>query len=187
MNSTSELDCILSIHTLQNKDSKYNPDFIRILSDDFPQRKYTPRKKNEDRTVVHYGQRKLFLSEVEFLTNVTNALSNKVNKKIVLIYAGAAPGNHIDLLSSMFPFVKFVLVDPAKFAIEPTDNIAIYREFFTDEMSLELRQEYSDYVRLFVSDIRRAGPGLGLNDDLIETEVLADMRSQGMRNMSSLI
>lgn len=45
-------------------------------------------------------------------------------------------------------------------------------------MSLDLKEEYNDYIRLFISDIRRAGPGVGLDDDLIEKEVLEDMRSQ---------
>ncbi len=179
MNDQSNLDCSLSIHTIQNKSSKYSSNFFRTLNEDFPQKKYMPREKDQDRTVVHFGQRKLFLSEVEFLTNVSNSLPNKTNKKIVLIYAGAAPGNHIDLLSSMFPFIQFVLIDPAKFAIEPKEEkIRINREFFTDELSLDLRHEFNDYIRLFVSDIRRAGPGLGLDDSTIETEVLDDMRSQ---------
>ena len=45
-------------------------------------------------------------------------------------------------------------------------------------MALNLRDEYSDYIRLFVSDIRRAGPGSDLGEDEIEEEVLEDMRSQ---------
>ena len=171
-------DCKLSVHTAQNKDCKYSDNFFRILTDDYPEKNYAPRQKNENRTAVHFGQRKLFLSEVEFLTKVCTTLNANVFKKIVLIYAGAAPGNHIDMLSNMFPFVKFVLVDPAKFAIQPTEKIVIRQEFFTDEMALDLRQEYDDYIRLFVSDIRRAGPGMNLKDDIIEEEVLEDMRSQ---------
>lgn len=178
------MTCDLSAHTAQNKDCVYSHNkFFRILTDDFPEKKYVPRQKNEDRTAVHYGQRKLLLSEVEFITNVCNELISlhpkQLFKKIVLIYAGAAPGNHIPLLSRMFPFVKFHLVDPAKFVVQSCENIIIKQEMFTDEMALDLRQEYSDYIRLFISDIRRAGPGMSdLSEDAIEDEVLDDMRSQ---------
>ena len=109
-------NCKLSIHAAQNKLCYYpEQNFFRILTADFPEKKYIPRKRDEDRTAVHFGQRKLFLSEVEFLTNVCASFeAKKPFKPIVCIYAGAAPGNHIDLLSQMFPFVKFHLVDPAK-------------------------------------------------------------------------
>jgi hypothetical protein len=167
-----------SVHCCQNPNRNYGTEFLRILNDEFPQEKYQPRKKDEDRTTIHYGQRKLHLSEVEFLTNVCNDLPDKTFKKIVLIYAGAAPGIHLDLLSQMFPFITFVLIDPAKFSIEPNSKLIIKREFFTDEMALDLKEEYNDWIRLFISDIRLAGPGYGYNDDEIEEKVFEDMRSQ---------
>lgn len=55
---------------------------------------------------VHNGQRKLFLSEVQFL--------NTVDQKYC-IYAGASPGNKTHYLSQLFPDVKFILIDPNKF------------------------------------------------------------------------
>jgi len=171
-------DTNYSVHCYQNHNRSYETKFIRILDDEFPQEKYQPRKRDEDRTTIHYGQRKLHLSEVEFLTNVCNELPDKTFKNIVLIYAGAAPGIHIDLLSEMFPFIKFVLIDPAKFLIEPNSKIEIKQEFFNDEMALFLKEEYYDCIRLFISDIRLAGPGYGYNDDEIEEKVFEDMRSQ---------
>ena len=54
----------------------------------------------------HNGQRKLFLSEVQFLTNTTAKYC---------IYAGAAPGNKTHYLSTLFPHIKFILIDPNKF------------------------------------------------------------------------
>jgi cap2 methyltransferase len=170
-------DVALSLHSFQNKQRKYNDSgsFFRIIDDNFPEEKYRPRERDEDRTTVHYGQRKLHLSEVEFLTNVCQELNGKSSMRVVLIYAGAAPGNHINLLSEMFPFVKFVLVDPAKFAISETDRIKIYQEFFDNEKALEFRDEYKDYLRLFISDIRLAGPGKNMDDDKIEQDVFKDM------------
>src|SRR5437868_821867 len=63
-----------------------------------------------------WGQRKLLLSEIEFLTIYWNA--QEIPDPIV-VYVGAAHGNHIPLLSEMFPSFEFHLYDPAKFNIEP--------------------------------------------------------------------
>jgi hypothetical protein len=58
---------------------------------------------------THIGQRKLFLSEVQFLTN------NIDNSPQYVVYAGAAPSNKGHMLSQLFPQVKFILVDPNRF------------------------------------------------------------------------
>lgn len=65
------------------------------------------------RPVLHIGQRKLFLNELQFLTNI---LPSKTSEGIV-VYAGAAPSNHIWILHELFPNIKFVLVDPNEFFI----------------------------------------------------------------------
>jgi len=170
--SEKKLYCKLSVHTLQNSKAIYSENFTRILGDSFPEGKYRPRTKNDGRTTVHFGQRKLFLSEVEFLTNVCRELPPKMRfKKIVVIYAGAAPGNHIGQLSEMFPFVRFVLVDPAKYVVEENERLIIKQEMFTNVMALDLKEEYEDYVRVFISDIRRFGPGMKMDDNQIEKEV----------------
>lgn len=62
---------------------------------------------------VHIGQRKLILSEVQFLTKY---------KTRYCIYAGAAPGHKNHLLSKLFPHVKFIMVDPNKFEIKITNR-----------------------------------------------------------------
>lgn len=173
----------LSIHTLQNKNSTYvQGEFFRLLTDDSPEAKYRPKERDDDRTTVHYGQRKLHLSEVEFLTICCDELvrlgKERIYKEIVLIYAGAAPGIHIDLLHSMFPFIKFVLIDPAKFHVQTSPMIEIKQELFTDEMALTLKQEYADHTRLFISDIRRVGHGADINDQDLEVEIEQDMNAQ---------
>jgi hypothetical protein len=127
--------------------------------DDFPELKYRPRKHDEDRSTVHFGQRKLHLSEIEFLTNFCKDISD-IDKKITLIYAGAAPGTHITKLSSMFPFIKFVLVDPADFIVKPVENrIEIIQDYFDDIMAGTMMDKYKNDLRLFISDIRVYGPG----------------------------
>jgi len=56
----------------------------------------------------HSGQRKLLLTEIEFLTYVKPKLPDL---KLV-VYAGSAPCEHISILLKMFPDLKFLLVDP---------------------------------------------------------------------------
>jgi hypothetical protein len=59
-------------------------------------------------TTVHNGQLKLMLSEIQFLTNNLKS----VNDEAYVIYAGSAPGNKNVHLSTLFPNVKFIFVDP---------------------------------------------------------------------------
>ena len=146
--------------------------------------KYRPRSDDENRTTVHFGQRKLFLSELEFLTRFSKELecdlTGNEELKVVLIYAGAAPCCHISMLADMFPFVKFVLIDPAEFNIGDALNnkmVETRREYFTDDMAKEMRIKYADYIRLFVSDIRVFGPG-STNNEKLEEKVEEDMVAQ---------
>ena len=61
----------------------------------------------------HLGQRKLLLSEIQFLSNTKNKY---------VVYAGSAPGNHIYYLSNLFPDKKFILIDPNPFALIRDEN-----------------------------------------------------------------
>jgi hypothetical protein len=156
---TSHQNPKLNPHTYQNETVEYSSTFKRILDDDFPVLKYRPRRPDEDRSTVHFGQRKLHLSEIEFLTNFCKEIS-ETNNKITLIYAGAAPGTHISKLSSMFPFIDFVLVDPAAFIVKPTERIKVIQDYFTDSLAEKMLSEYKNSLRLFISDIRVNGPGI---------------------------
>ena len=111
-------------------------------------------KKTEVCWNLHSGQRKLLLSEIEFLTRY---LDMTISPTPLVIYAGAASGRHIPFLSMMFPQVTFHLWDPAEFEIEKTDRIQIYNELFTKEV---ISTEYSNpnFAKniYFISDIRTA-------------------------------
>lgn len=96
---------------------------------------------------VHIGQRKLFITELDFLLTHGH-LSN------VIIYAGAAGGQHIPFLASFFPNHKFILWDPAPFAIVESPQIAINRTYFTDEVATAIAKKYGPEGVLFISDIR---------------------------------
>ena len=64
---------------------------------------------------LHLGQRKLFLSELQYLTNIWKNLNPDETHYVV--YAGAAPSNKTHFLATFFPNIKFILVDPAKFEL----------------------------------------------------------------------
>lgn len=64
------------------------------------------------KTSVHIGQRKLFINELQFLTE---HLSDAATPLVV--YAGAAPSNKTGFLSDLFPAARFLLVDPNPFDI----------------------------------------------------------------------
>lgn len=130
-----------------------------------PRRRYY-RRVNELRTTNHWGQRKLLLSEIEFLT----LFGHEAN---TVLYIGAAPGPHIEYLSSLFPALNFVLVDPADFTCRETDRIRIRQEFFTDELA----REYSDRPTLMISDIRTADPG-ALEEEEVEVAIVSDQEMQ---------
>lgn len=172
-------------HTLQYKQTYYRefkPE-LRTINEDTLSAKYE-RRSGYDKTTIHFGQRKLLLSEVEFLTRVTHELHAANNRNpVVLVYAGAAPGHHTPMLTWMFPFVReFVLVDPAKFELDEKKmrcKHRILRECFTDEMATELRDEFAkdNCEILLVSDIRTADHRK-LSSETTELRVEDDMQMQ---------
>jgi hypothetical protein len=58
--------------------------------------------------IAHIGQLKLFLTELQFLTDNLNSRDDKV----FVIYAGSAPSNKLPYLADMFPNIIWILVDP---------------------------------------------------------------------------
>ncbi len=94
----------------------------------FPREKYVPHDKREHTSsVLHRGQRKLLMSEIGALIRLDPA------KQYTAVYAGAAPGIHIPLLSKLFPNLVFHLYDPAPFRIKETERIKLFNACFTDE------------------------------------------------------
>jgi len=165
-----------NIHVRQNRDAEFKTadDFYSAIYDDMPTLEYQKTSADKMRTTIHNGQRKLLMTEIEFLT-----LKYENNKNNIMIYAGAAPGTHIAYLSSLFPNVTFILVDPNNFTVTETDKIKIRQEYFTDDLAKQLREKYvnDDNNVLFCSDIRRANPEL-MNPQEVEETVVEDMKMQ---------
>jgi len=124
------------------------------------------RRQGEAKTVCHWGQRKLILSEIEFLTNYGE-------KSHLVVYAGAAPGTHTNFLAAeLFPDLSFVLIDPARFDAVPTPKIKIINDYFDDNMAYE----YADEKTIFICDIRSMDQGM--TDAEKEGRVVVDMQAQ---------
>ena len=144
--------------------------YLCISSSD-PEMPYR-RRKDEEKKSIRWGQRKLCLTLVQFLTLFWDP--KKVPKPDV-VYAGAAPGNNIAIVSQLFPEVEFHLYDPRPFKIKPTEKIHIYQQYFTDKTAREWANRSDVY---FVSDIRTADYTKEKNLDKNEEEILDDMMAQ---------
>ena len=142
----------------------------RLLTPDKGRTPYS-RRTGEAKTVEHWGQRKLLLSEIEFLMM-------HATKDTTVVYAGAAPGSHTNFLSGgLFPHVNFVLVDPANFDAWQTDRIEIRQEYFTEKVAKELAATRAEGMRLvFISDIRSTDHKMSHEEQ--EERILLDMRMQ---------
>lgn len=126
------------------------------------------RRKGEFKSLVHWGQRKLLMSEIEFLANFGQP-------NVTLLYAGAAPGTHINYLSNLFPDINFVLVDPSPFTAKEIDKIKIINGFFDDDLC----RQYCNQQVLFISDIRTADSSKLTREDTelyIEKDQVAQAR-----------
>jgi ubiquinone/menaquinone biosynthesis C-methylase UbiE len=100
---------------------------------------------------THWGQRKLLISEIDFL----NRLSK--NESYTVVYAGSAPGTHIIILTKMFPNIEFHLYDPRRFSKNLKENkkIKINKYSSTGFFTNEVAEKYSSVNNLvFISDIR---------------------------------
>jgi 16S rRNA G966 N2-methylase RsmD len=124
-----------------------------FLTQNFPQKAY--HRGGQNPKLIHSGQRKLLLSEIEFLTrmfaNAKKREEKEEKKNYQVLYIGAAPGIHIPYLAEMFPEVKFILYDPARFEIKETNQIKIHQKLFTDD---EVKNFIGVKNLLFISDIR---------------------------------
>lgn len=155
----------------------YFPEFRQLVSTS-ERRVYKPSKSGVFEGSIdvvkglHYGQRKLILSEVEFLSALME--TPRSEKPILVVYAGAANGSHLPFLFELFPKVEFILIDPAPFcdavrriADKPTGPIAeIIEACCTDELCMRIKRDYCGSHRIvLVSDIRSGVPSRSTNKE----------------------
>lgn len=108
--------------------------------------------------VIHWGQLKLLLSEVEFLTWCRGRFGRDCLKDAIVVYIGAADGEHIPQLSKLFDDLVIHLYDPARFgdevkrySSEHPDRMRVFNQFFTDADCAQ----YAGRPTFLITDLRR--------------------------------
>ena len=155
--------------------------------------KQRPSGSNE-----HKGQQKLLLVEIDFLLRWFNDTNRDRNRKTVIVYAGAADGQHIETLYKYFEWenCEWRLYDRAQFKCwqrnprsKPT-NVHFFNQFFTHADAIQLKKEIEreTWDLIFISDIRSAVPNFALHkqgatqkqiDDIrVEREILQELAEQ---------
>uniref|UniRef100_A0A7S1LSQ6 Cap-specific mRNA (nucleoside-2'-O-)-methyltransferase n=1 Tax=Neobodo designis TaxID=312471 RepID=A0A7S1LSQ6_NEODS len=101
------------------------------IDDTFPARPYRSRR-GELKSAIHWGQRKLLLSELQLLNEALTKCG--AGTKFTIVYAGSAPGTHLRFLDELFPGHSWHLIDPIAFdtaALGSLCNFTLRNEYFT--------------------------------------------------------
>jgi hypothetical protein len=122
--------------------------------------------------LCHFGQRKLLLSEIQFLT----AWAPGLHRRGRVVYAGAGPGTHITLLAALFPQLTFHLFDPrpVKTTSHDPTQLLVYARSFTDDDARFFGGQPGP--TLFIADCRRRFPGHAATDVVAEAALEASIR-----------
>lgn len=148
-----------------------------LLKPSDPQMEYRRREK-EIKQSVHWGQLKLALAVLSFITYYWDP--DEVPEPI-LVYAGAAPGDNINLLIDLFPqFKEWHLFDPRHIVVKPVPGkVFVYsgeeNGYFTDEYAQKFAGRNDIY---FVSDIRVGGYRGEISNKEFEQGVWKDNKMQ---------
>jgi hypothetical protein len=151
-----------------------------ITVDELPKYNYNERAR-DFQPRCHWGQMKLLMSEIQFLNHV--ALDKNVNpKKTLITYAGAAGGEHLEYLYTIYPDYDWLLIDPGSFSKAASHHprrgaVKIRNEFFLDSTIKTIPVGYETY--LFISDIRvDTKEELVMNDMIKQAEWLMMMNAK---------
>jgi hypothetical protein len=109
------------------------------------------------KSVIHWGQLKLFLTTLQFLITYIEKNDPLIN----IVYAGSAPGDNIVLLADMFPNTRWYLIDPAPHhpgLHKHKQIVELKTEFFTENVAKYYYNLFKNRGKLsklyFISDIR---------------------------------
>lgn len=141
-----------------------------VISKGDPEMKY--RLLDDGRSAVQWGQRKLALAIVQFLSEHWD---NQVVPNPTLLYIGASPGTNIAyIMTNHFPDFTVHLYDSRPMKVTPTDKMVVHQELFTDDIA----KQWSGRNDIFlVSDIRSVD-SYSNDPDTREEGIWADMLLQ---------
>ena len=105
----------------------------------------------ENRPACHWGQLKLLVSEMEFLSMCRD---KKISKGATVVYIGSAPGQHTNLLINMFKEIsKWILLDPSKTLVNDP-KVERIQKFVTDDMIISLKERLDAHSVIYMNDMR---------------------------------
>ncbi|GAX84492.1 hypothetical protein CEUSTIGMA_g11912.t1 [Chlamydomonas eustigma] len=146
------------------------------------QESYDPKEGLRLRRLnTHLGQRKLLVSEVQFLNDYYggSALDKEPKAHPVVVYVGAAPGTHLLFMRLLYPEVSWVLYDGAAFDSRLRrypETFELHNGYFTDAVCDALMAKAKKQrPLLFVCDMRSDAA----DHDQFESQVMRDMVTQG--------
>jgi len=147
--------------------------------DEIPYKIKYEKTYNKPKTVVHWGQMKLFLETLLLLINKVDV----EDKEVHIIYAGSSSGDNILLLIKMFPNTIWYLIDPRphnRFLHNNPQVKKIISDYFTDELAQQFHDDFKDrnYKLLFISDIRDRNDNENENDFILDNNIIADQLNQ---------
>jgi len=121
-----------------------------ILQPSSPKMKYF-RTKNMNKNIIHFGQLKLMMAELQFIISFWDP---KTTPRPKIVYVGASSGQHIECISELFPVFEWHLYDPSPFSIKESEKIKIYtgeNGYFTNKQASQWSGRNDVF---FISDIR---------------------------------
>ena len=127
--------------------------FSRILNNKSRRKEY--KKEDESKIHIHYGQRKLLMTEIEFIINEYHKLDTDPKKQKIFLYIGASAGKgsiHSYFLAKMFPEFEYHLFDRNDFFddLYNLPNVKIFKRWFTEKDI----NTYKNKNVFMVSDLR---------------------------------
>jgi cap3/cap4 methyltransferase len=113
----------------------------RVLHDAPVRRQPYRRRKGEVKCAVHWGQRKLLMSEVQLLLP---PYGNGFQRRYLIVYVGSAPGGHLEYLDRLFDSRhSWHLVDPGAFVptLRTLPNVRIDNTYFDNAKAYSILTE----------------------------------------------
>jgi hypothetical protein len=162
---------VYHINSLKNIKLIDIPEFVS----DIPSTSVYNDDSLDHQSKCHWGQKKLLLSEIQFLTRICKKLNIKKLNEYAVVYIGSAAGHHLPILYNLYPDLIWLLYDPAPFSNKvmkhpnKDKSVFIFNMFFTDETLDHVRQNCQNRKIIFISDIRVEPK---------EEDIIKDMRDQ---------
>lgn len=166
-----EIDLSKNAHLVQNEVGFFVVPLDKLpvyLEPSLPRKKYTWVSRNK-RSTHHWGLRKLVLQEIDFLVK-------HAERGMLVVYAGGAPGLHMNMLCDMFPELSFLIIDSAPFRCRGNDRLELWRNSdpFSEEVLMDVLTRKGK--KILISDIRTAPAGLDRHDG--DQYVVSDLEKQ---------